>query len=153
MSYSHLFRKRQSVRRKASATGRTLAFAAIATLVLAMAGYLLVTAFASRTPPAAANVIDIRADMGGFNVKELRVRVGQPVIVRLASLDNSHHTDGGGQHQWAVDEFKANVVAPPLGNSTVTFTPDQPGTYTFYCDICCGGRANPTMQGKLIVES
>ena len=25
--------------------------------------------------------------------------------------------------------------------------------YTFYCDICCGGRANPSMQGTLIVEA
>jgi len=90
--------------------------------------------------------------MGGFSVMELRVKAGQPVTVRLTSLDNSHHTDGGGQHQWAVDEFKASVVAPPEGSNTVTFTPDKPGTYTFYCDICCGGRANPTMQGKLIVE-
>jgi heme/copper-type cytochrome/quinol oxidase subunit 2 len=52
-----------------------------------------------------------------------------------------------------VDEFKVSVVAPPEGSKTVTFTPDKPGTYTFYCDICCGGRANPTMQGKLIVEA
>ncbi len=131
---------------------RVIAFAAIALVTLAAAGYLLVTAFAPKTPSPAANVIDIRADMGGFSVKELRVKAGQPVTVRLTSLDNSHHTDGGGKHQWAVDEFTASAVAPPEGSSTVTFTPDKPGTYTFYCDICCGGRANPTMQGKLIVE-
>ncbi|MBI3460116.1 cupredoxin domain-containing protein, partial [Candidatus Acetothermia bacterium] len=34
-----------------------------------------------------------------------------------------------------------------------TFTPTKPGTYEFYCNICCGGKANPSMQGKLIVES
>ena len=133
---------------------RLLAFSAIAILVIFATGYLLVSAFSRPAlPKLPGNVIDIRADMGGFDVQKIRVKVGQPVTIRLTSLDNSHHTDGGGQHQWAVDEFKANVVAPPLGNSTVTFTPDQPGTYTFYCDICCGGRANPTMQGKLIVES
>lgn len=91
--------------------------------------------------------------MGGFNTNEIRVKVGQPITVRLTSQDNSHHTDGGGQHQWAVDEFGASVIAPPLGSNSVTFTPDKVGTYTFYCDICCGGRANPTMQGTLIVEA
>ena len=43
--------------------------------------------------------------------------------------------------------------AQPESSNYATFTPDAPGEYTFYCDICCGGRANPTMNGKLIVEA
>ena len=149
---------KQSLPRRASAathkTGlRVIAFIAISVLVLAAAGYLVAAAFSPKTPPPAANVIDISADMGGFSRSDIRVKSGQPVTVRLTSLDNSHHTDGGGKHQWAGDEFKANVVAPALGSNTVTYAPDKPGAYTFYCDICCGGRANPTMQGKLIVEA
>ncbi|OUC09382.1 cytochrome C oxidase subunit II, partial [Litorilinea aerophila] len=76
-----------------------------------------------------------------------------PVTIRLRSLDNQYHTDGGGQHQWAVDELNVSVIAPPLGSNTITFTPTEPGEYQFYCDICCGGRANPNMQGTLIVEA
>jgi cytochrome c oxidase subunit II len=75
------------------------------------------------------------------------------VTIRLTSLDNQYHTDGGGQHQWAVDELGVNIIAPSLGSSYATFTPVEPGVYEFYCDICCGGRANPSMQGKLIVEA
>nr|MBI2904861.1 cupredoxin domain-containing protein [Chloroflexota bacterium] len=100
----------------------------------------------------AGNVIDVAADMGGFDMKLIRVKVGQPVTVRLTSLDNSHHTDGGGKHQWAVDELEVSIVAPPEGSNYATFTPTKAGTYIYYCDICCGGRANPTMQGTLIVE-
>ncbi|HLF01551.1 MAG TPA: cupredoxin domain-containing protein, partial [Anaerolineales bacterium] len=103
-------------------------------------------------PPMAGNVIDVKADMAGFDMKEIRVKTGQPVTVRLTSLDNSHHTDGGGKHQWAVDELGVSIIAPPEGTNYATFTPAKAGTYTFYCDICCGGRANPTMQGTLIVE-
>jgi hypothetical protein len=44
-------------------------------------------------------------------------------------------------------------VAPPLSSNAATFTPVKAGVYEFYCDICCGGRANPTMQGRLIVEA
>lgn len=91
--------------------------------------------------------------MSGFSVEEVRVKSGEAVTVRLTSLDNSHHTDGGGKHQWAVDELGVSIVAPPEGSSYATFTPTQPGQYTFYCDICCGGRANPSMQGTLIVEA
>ena len=133
---------------------RTLTFGIIAILVLGLAGYLLIAAFTPpELPKMAGNVIDIAADMSGFNLKEVRVKAGEPVTVRLTSLDNSHHTDGGGQHQWAVDELGVSIVAPPEGSNTATFTPDKPGEYTFYCDICCGGRANPTMNGKLIVEA
>ncbi|MBI1281344.1 MAG: cupredoxin domain-containing protein [Anaerolineaceae bacterium] len=146
-------RRNQPVRQTSPSRLRTLTFAVIVVMVLGTAGYLLVSAFSSKTPAPAANTIDISASMGGFNTNEIRVKVGQPITVRLTSQDNSHHTDGGGQHQWAVDEFGASVIAPPLGNNSVTFTPDKVGTYTFYCDICCGGRANPTMQGTLIVEA
>lgn len=33
-----------------------------------------------------------------------------------------------------------------------TFTPSEPGEYTFYRFVYCGGRANPTMNVKLIVD-
>ncbi|MCQ3972114.1 MAG: cupredoxin domain-containing protein [Anaerolineae bacterium] len=132
---------------------RLFGFGLIVLLVLGVAGYLLFTALWPNLPTPTANIIDLTADMGGFNQKELRLKAGQPVTVRLTSLDNSHHTDGGGQHQWAVDELGVSIIAPPLGSNWATFTPDKLGVYTFYCDICCGGRANPTMQGKLIVEA
>ena len=135
-------------------TIRATAFAAVVIVVLAVAAYLLVSAFSKPVLPALSrNVIDVSADMGGFDRKEIRVKAGQPATIRLTSLDNSHHTDGGGKHQWAVDELNANVIAPAEGSNTVTFTPSKVGEFTYYCDICCGGRANPSMQGKIIVES
>jgi len=132
---------------------RAAAFAVIGVVVLGLAGYFLVSAFFKPAPPAmAGNVIDVKADMAGFDLKLIRLKADEPVTVRLTSLDNSHHTDGGGKHQWAVDELGVSIVAPPEGSNYATFTPDKPGTYTYYCDICCGGRANPTMQGTLVVE-
>lgn len=53
----------------------------------------------------AGNVIDITAAMGGFDQPKIKVKAGKPVTIRLTSLNNSHHTDGGGNHQWAVDEI------------------------------------------------
>jgi plastocyanin len=127
-------------------------FVVVGALVLGATGYLLFEAFAGpKVPMMTGNVIDISATMGGFSRKEVRVKAGEPVTVRLTSLDNSMHTDGGGKHQWAVDELGVNIIAPPQGSSYQTFTPGKPGTYTFYCDICCGGRANPTMTGRLVV--
>jgi hypothetical protein len=31
--------------------------------------------------------------------------------------------------------------------------PANAGTFTWYCDICCGGKENPSMQGKLTVTA
>lgn len=133
---------------------RTIIFGAVVVGVLSLSGYLLISAFFKPgPPPMAGNVIDLKADMSGFDQKEIRLKVGQPVTLRLTSLDNSHHTDGGGKHQLAVDELGVNIIAQPEDSNYATFTPDKPGEYVFYCDICCGGKANPTMNGKLIVES
>lgn len=132
---------------------KPLVFAFLVLAVLGVAGYLLIRGLSSNTPPPAANTIDISASMDGFSMSEIHVKAGNPITIRLTSLDSPYHTDGGGKHQWAVDEFGVSLVAPPLGSNSVTFTPDKPGTYTFYCDICCGGRANPTMQGKFVVEA
>ncbi|HLO14551.1 MAG TPA: cupredoxin domain-containing protein, partial [Anaerolineales bacterium] len=104
-------------------------------------------------PPVAGNVIDMAASMSGFDKTEIHTKVGQAVTIRLTSLDNEHHTDGGGKHQWAVDELGVNVIAQPESSNSVTFTPKKAGTYTFYCDICCGGRANPTMNGQIVVDA
>jgi plastocyanin len=132
---------------------RSLVFAAIVLGVLGLAVLFLKDAFfRPPPPPMAGNVIDVQAAMDGFDKNEIHVKVGEPVTIRLTSLDNSHHTDGGGKHEFAVDELGIDIIAPPLGSSYATFTPQVPGTYTFYCDICCGGRANPSMNGTLVVD-
>lgn len=133
---------------------RVITFSIVVFAVLGLAASLLIPAFSRPVLPAmSGTIIDIAADMGGYDKQEIRVKVGKPITIRLTSLDNSHHTDGGGKHQWAVDELNANVVAEPESVNSITFTPGKTGTFTYYCDICCGGRANPTMQGKIIVEA
>src|SRR5690606_9810849 len=131
-----------------------VAYTVVMVVVLGVAGLLLIRAL---RPPELAQldgeVIEVAANMSGFDKPEIRVKVGEPVTLRLTSLDNQHHTDGGGQHQWAIDELGISLIAQPLSSTTGTFTAEKAGEYTFYCDICCGGRANPTMNGKLIVEA
>jgi heme/copper-type cytochrome/quinol oxidase subunit 2 len=147
-------RRARRLARQQQKRNRKVAFLLIVTAVLGLTGYLLVSAFSRPAlEPVAGNVVDIAADMAGFDRREIRVKAGEAVTIRLTSLDNQFHTDGGGKHQWAVDELDVSVIAPPEGSNTVVFTPEQPGTYTFYCDICCGGRANPSMQGTLVVEA
>ena len=122
--------------------------------VLSVAAWLLWPSLAGKfAPQQSGAVLALDAAMDGFSVQQIKAKVGEPLTVQLRSLDTPYHSDGGGKHQFAIDEFGVNIVAPPKGVSAATFTPDKPGTYTFYGDICCGGKANPTMQGTLVVTA
>lgn len=134
-----------------------IAFSAIIVTVAFAAVTLLAPVFSTPASGITQNgntkVINVQAAMDGFDMQTIRVKVGENVKVNLRSLDNEHHTDGGGKHQFAIDELGVNIIAQPMSVSSGTFVATKAGTYTFYCDICCGGKANPTMNGKLIVEA
>ena len=109
--------------------------------------------WSQRSRPPGGDVVEIEGTMGGFSTTTIRARSGRPLTVRLTSVDTRFHTDGGGRHQFAIDALGVNLIAPPKGTRETTFTPTGPGVYEYYCDICCGGKANPTMVGRLIVEA
>ncbi len=136
---------------------RVSAFVVLLLFVIFAVGYLLAPVFAPKasgvTQVGSGKIINIEAAMDGFDVPEIRVKAGEQVTINLRSLDNSMHTDGGGKHQFAIDELGVNLVAQPMSTNSTTFTATKPGEYTFYCDICCGGKANPTMNGKFVVEA
>ena len=94
----------------------------------------------------------VQLSMGGFNPSRIEARAGEPLTLRLVNRDNRFHTDGGGWHQFAIDELDVDVKVPPLKTQEFTFTPGESGTFEFYCDVCCGGRENPYMQGTLTVR-
>ena len=159
---SSLERKRERVRqqervRQIQQIARLVAFGAIVLLVILAAANLLAPIFEPKasgiTTSGNVRTVNIQAAMDGFDITEIRAKVGETVRVNLRSLDNEHHTDGGGKHQFAIDELGVNIITNPLSVNSGTFTPTKAGTYTYYCDICCGGKANPTMNGKLIVDA
>ncbi|MBI3915108.1 MAG: cupredoxin domain-containing protein [Chloroflexi bacterium] len=158
---SSLARRREQQQRAARSRqiqqiARLVAFGAIVLLVLLVAANFLAPVFAPKasgiTQSGNVRTVNIQAAMDGFDLTEIRARVGETVRVNLRSLDNEHHTDGAGKHQFAIDELGVNIIADPLSVNSGTFVATKAGTYPFYCDICCGGKANPTMNGKLIVE-
>ena len=138
------------------ARSRALRFVLFGVLVLTVGG-LAVGLVVSRLqgPPATnAAAVQVHASMGGFDPPALTVKAGQAVKVELSSMDTSMHSDGGGWHQFAIDALGIKWKVGPLSSKVFEFTaPSAAGTYSWYCDICCGGRDNPTMQGKLTVAA
>ncbi|GBD07841.1 Nitrous-oxide reductase [Candidatus Thermoflexus japonica] len=138
---------------------RRVAFLGIAGASLALAGALLWPLLPGIPPGPGGDAtgepgrtIRMTISMGGFDPYEIRVRAGETVVLKIWNPDSPYHIDGGGQHQFAIDELGINLMIPPRSTRVLTFKADRPGVFTFYCDVCCGGRANPAMVGKLIVE-
>ncbi len=104
-------------------------------------------------PAGASADLMMRIDMGGFTPAQLPVVAGRAQRLMLVNPDNSHHTDGGGIHQFAVPTLGIDVKVPPLTNMVITLPAAEPGEYPFYCDTCCGGKENPSMQGVLKVRA
>ena len=115
------------------------------------------TATASTRPAGTAAAGDadvtIRITMEGFAPASLSIPANRPVRLKIVNPDNAHHSDGGGIHQFAVDKLGVNTKVKPETIQIITLPPAAEGEYDFYCDTCCGGKENPTMQGKLKVKA
>ena len=108
---------------------------------------------AAPAPVTGSADVTMRIDMSGFSPATLELAPGRATRVMLVNPDNSHHSDGGGIHQFAVPKLGIDVKVPPLTNAVVTIPAAEPGEYPFYCDTCCGGKENPSMQGVIKVKA
>ncbi len=92
-------------------------------------------------------VIDIDmsvAERGGFAPASLRIQAGQTVMLRFHASDVAHAVAIG--PGIGID---LGVIAPGESKE-VTFTLNQPGVYTFYCNLWCS-REHWRMRGVIDV--
>ena len=139
-----------------SSRSRPVRLAIFAGLVLIVGGVAIGLVATRLQGPGATDTaaVQVHASMGGFDPSGLTVKAGQTVKVELSSMDTSMHSDGGGWHQFAIDALDINWKVGPLSSKVFEFTaPATAGTYSWYCDVCCGGKENPSMQGKLTVTA
>jgi len=94
----------------------------------------------------------LEISMSGWSPTVVKAKAGQPVTITMINLDNKFHTDGGGWHGFTVPAFGVDEQVAPKQTRTFTFTPTRVGKFLFYCEVCCGGKENPFMRGKLIVS-
>lgn len=136
--------------------GKRLRMAVFAVIALSVGALALTLVVGRLLPPAATDVtaVQVHASMGGFEPPALTVKAGQTVRVEFSSMDTAFHSDGGGRHQFAIDDLDIDWQVGPESSEVFEFTaPTTPGRFAFYCDICCGGKENPSMQGELTVSA
>jgi nitrite reductase (NO-forming) len=78
-----------------------------------------------------------------FDIEEIRVNVGDTVRVT--------YVNGGGRHDWVLDEFDgAQTEVISGGNEqTIEFVADQAGSFEFYCSV--PGHRQAGMFGRFVV--
>jgi heme/copper-type cytochrome/quinol oxidase subunit 2 len=130
----------------------SILFVVIIIAIFGSAAYIVMSRTVS-LEPADKDAIKMTITMSGFEPNVIRAKAGQSVKINLINPDSSHHTDGGGVHNFLLKAELANVnvTLQPESQKVFTFTPTQPGEYHWYCDSCCGGKENPSMHGTLIV--
>lgn len=104
---------------------------------------LLIILFALLQAPAAPpSVVEISAKRFEFTPKEVHLRAGEPVTIRLVGTDRAHGL--------LVKDLGIDLDADVGHPDSVTITP-KPGTYAAICDHYCGsGHGN--MKMTVIVE-
>ncbi len=93
------------------------------------------------------------------------IAAGQPLAITMGTMDFKPNTltvtkgtavtlniknTSALNHNFSLDAFHVNQNVDASQSATVTFTPDQTGTYYFYCNV--PGHAQAGMVGKLTVQ-
>jgi len=87
-------------------------------------------------------VIQIQAKRFDYTPRQLTLKKGEPVVFELTSADVLMGFN--------LPDFNVRADVVPDKVTRVRFVPDKAGTFTFVCDIFCGG-GHEEMSGKLLV--
>jgi len=89
-------------------------------------------------------VIPVVAKRFVYEPNEIRLKRGEAVVLELSSLDVVMGFNA--------PDFKVRTDIPPGKLMRVELTPDEAGTFTFFCDVFCGS-GHEEMNGTFIVEA
>lgn len=92
---------------------------------------------------AEEQVIRLTAKKFEYDLREIALKKGVPVVLELTSLDRVH-----GFNQ---PDFGVRGDAVPGMVTRIRFTPDKAGEFVFFCDVFCGD-GHEEMSGTLIVK-
>lgn len=127
------------------------AFSAIVVVVLLVGLWLAFGNFLTR-PAATAGTISVQSSMAGFTPSEIRVKAGSSVTIDWWTEDAAMHLENG-VHTMVSPELGLREELPAESRRAVAWTvPNRPGAYDVWCESCCGGRDNPVMHGRIVVE-
>lgn len=91
---------------------------------------------------AAQDALEVVASREGFRPKTLKLRKGETVRILLKTADE--------EHCFAVDALRVEKRILPGRATPLDLTPDQAGSFPYYCCLE-SGRAAEVQRGQLVV--
>lgn len=88
-------------------------------------------------------VIAVTAKKFEFNPATIELKVGEPVVLELTSLDR--------RHGFRSDDLHIDVTIDPGTPTRVHLVPDKPGRFDFHCTVFCGS-GHEDMTGIIVVS-
>ncbi len=89
-------------------------------------------------------IIEIEVTNAGLRFMPAEIRVALGSTVRIT------YVNGGGRHDWVLDEFDAaTAVISARQSDTIEFVADEAGEFEFYCGV--PGHRAAGMYGAFIV--
>ena len=89
------------------------------------------------------NVIQVTAERFKFTPAVIQLKVGEPVVLELTSLDR--------KHGFQVPDLKIDETIEPGKVTRIRIVPDKPATYDFHCSVFCGS-GHEEMAGQIVVS-
>ena len=94
--------------------------------------------------PSYTHEINVSTRQSEFQPSEIKVKVGTTVRIVVTNEDNV-------DHGLTIPELSLTALRTTARKAVLEFTPQQPGTYQFRCNIQCG-LSHDRMVGTLIVN-
>ena len=94
--------------------------------------------------PSYTQEIKIGARQFEFQPSEISVKAGQTVRIIVTNEDNV-------DHGFTIPALNLTALRTTARKAVLEFTPQQPGTYEFECQVRCG-MGHERMMGILIVK-
>ena len=88
-------------------------------------------------------VIAVTAERFKFTPGVIQLKVGEPVVLELTSLDR--------KHGFQVPDLKIDETIEPGKVTRLRIVPDKAATYDFHCSIFCGS-GHEEMAGQIVVS-
>jgi len=123
--------------------GALLLAVGVAVGMLTVGGFVGGAAEAGISADALASLPALETPGKRYSQPKLEARAGELFMMRLDNGDSL-------PHNFVIDELGVKVEVPAGRQGLILFTPEQPGTYTFYCDH--PGHRDAGMAGTLTVS-
>jgi len=103
----------------------------------------VILAAATSDVAAQEKVIAVTAERFKFTPGVIQLKVGEPVVLELTSLDR--------KHGFQVPDLKIDETIEPGKVTRLRIVPDKAATYDFHCSIFCGS-GHEEMAGQIVVS-